>query len=144
YRDDRDNIIADYKPPLALQKATWVDRDGSRQISAGDLVRLEFSKYLQSGQGPLLYTNASPPTAGSDLWFSPDVSVLYFLATSTMASKTEVLIELAANASSTTFFPGSSTVRISPTNTKIKDFAGRNANGSDGEYPCLEVIIKAN
>jgi hypothetical protein len=140
----RDDVIVDYKPPLALQKASWVDVDNDRQISQGDLLRLEFSRYLVEGLGALSYDNASPPAALSDLWFSPDVAVSTMIATSTPASSTEILIEFDANASDTAMFPGSSTVRISPNNTRIKDHSGRFANGTTGEYPGDAVIIKAN
>jgi hypothetical protein len=60
------------------------------------------------------------------------------------ASTTEFLIELTAVASDTSFFPGSSTVGISQTNNRIQDFSERKANGTEGEYPGMEVIIKAD
>lgn len=140
----RDDVIVDYKPPLALQKASWVDSDNDRQVSQGDFLRLEFSRYLVEGLGNMSYDNASPPAAGSDLWFSPDVTVSTLIATSTPASSTELLIEFNATASDTALFPGSSTVRISPSNAQLKDHSGRFANGTAGEYPGDSVIIKAN
>lgn len=138
-----DDVIVDYKPPLALQKASWVDVDNNRQISAGDLLRLEFSRYVVDALGPLTYTNATPPL-GLDLMFSPDVVVSTLIATFTPASSTEILIEFNATASDTALYPGSSTVGISPFNLHIKDHTGRFANGTDGEYPGDVVIIKAN
>jgi len=140
----RDDIIVDYKPPLALQKASWVDVDNNRQVSGGDYLRLEFSRYLVEGLGPLVYDNASPPAGGASLWFSPDVTVSTLIATSTPASSTEILIEFNGLASDTALFAGSSTVRIAPGNTAIKDHTGRFANGTTGEYPGDAVIIKAN
>lgn len=142
-QNPRDDIIADYKPPLALQKATLIDADKDRHISPGDLLRLEFSRYFKDGIA-ITYTNASPPAAGSDLWFSPDVAVSTLIATSTPASSTEILIEFSALASDTSFFPGSSTVRISTANDGILDQMGNGANGTSGEYPGIEVIIKAD
>lgn len=138
----RDDVIVDYKPPLALQKATWVDVDNNRQISGGDFLRLEFSRYVVEDAALLTYDIASPPTG--DLLFSPDVAVTTLIATSTPASTTEILIEFNGTASDTALFPGSSTVRIAPSNSKIKDHSGRFANGTNGEYPGDSVIIKAN
>lgn len=140
----RDDIIVDYKPPLALQKASWVDVDNNRQVSAGDYLRLEFSRYVVEGLGPLSYDNASPPAAGASLWFSPDVVITDLVATSTPASSTEILIEFGALATDESLFAGSSTVRIAPGNNTIRDHTGRFANGTTGEYPGDAVIIKAN
>jgi len=137
-----DDIVTFYKPPLALQKAVWVDGNKDRHVSNGDFLRLEFSRILkETVRTNLGLTNAS--TTG-DLWFSPDVSVTVFnnLASFT-ASNSEFLIELNALASDTALYPGSSTVGISQSNVNIEDFAGRKANGTAGEYPGVEVIIKA-
>ncbi len=141
---ERDDIIVDYKPPLTLQKATWVDIDNNRQISSGDLLRLEFSRFLNaSAPTAITYGNASD--SGDDLWFSPDVNVAYLLATDVPATLTnELLIEFAALASDTTLNLGSSTVGIGLSNDAIKDHSGRKACGTIGEYPAVEVIIKAN
>jgi hypothetical protein len=141
--DTRDDIIVDYKPPLSLQKATWVDNDKNRHISQGDYLRFEFSRYLKSGEA-ISYGNASPAAAGIDLLFSSEVQVANFIATSTPASSTEILVELAAGATDSTFFPGSSTVIVSPTNDNLMDNSNVKANGTSGEYPALEIIIKAN
>ncbi|GAB4283584.1 MAG: hypothetical protein Kow0029_29820 [Candidatus Rifleibacteriota bacterium] len=142
-QDPRDDIVVDYKPPLALQKATIVDADKDRHISPGDFIRLEFSRYFKDGIG-ITYDNASQPAAGADLWFSPDVAVSALIATSTPATSTELLIEFGATASDTAVYPGSSTVRIAPGNDGILDQMGNGANGTDGEYPGIEVIIKAD
>lgn len=137
-----DDIIVDYKPPLTLQRATWVDIDNNRQISDKDLLRLEFSRFLVASDPALVYSNTLVPTG--DLWFSPDVVVTEFGPASFPASSTEILLPFVANASASTFFPGSSTVRVSPSNTRIVDHSGRKANGTTGEYPADAVIIKAN
>jgi prepilin-type N-terminal cleavage/methylation domain-containing protein len=140
---DRDDITVDYKPPLALQKSTWVDVDNNRQISMGDYLRLEFSRFLDaSGTGNLQYTNSS--TTG-DLWFSEDVAIGTLIATGVpTAYTTELLLEFGGTASNTALSLGSSTVGISQTNDVIRDYSGRFGNGTTGEYPGVEVIIKAN
>jgi len=140
---DNDNITVDYKPPLALQKATWVDVDNNRQISAGDYIRIEFSRFLNaSGTGNLQYSNSS---ATADLWFSEDVAIGTLIATGVPTTYgTELLLEFGGTASNTALSLGSSTVGISLTNDVIKDYSGRFANGTDKEYPGAEVIIKAN
>lgn len=143
-QNPNDDIIVDYKPPLTLQKATWVDSDKNRHISGGDYLRLEFSRYLKSGKA-LTYSNASPTAAGIDLQFSSEVVTSNIIATSTpIASSTEILLELASTTTDNTFFPGSSTVRVAPTNDSLMDNSDVKANGTDGEYPSLEVIIKAD
>lgn len=142
--EEIDDIIVDYKPPLALQKATWIDRDNNRMISDGDLLRLEFSRFLKPDQGDLRYTNASPPAAASELWFSPCFVVSTLIATETVGTTTEILIEFNNTASNTAFAPGSSTVRVSPFNEFIMDYADRKAIGVDEYEEGLEVIIKAN
>lgn len=146
YQKDTDDIVAYYKPPLALQKAVWVDGDKDRRISGDDFIRLEFSRIISSetlNAGALTFANASD-TPGADLWFSPDVvtSVINGVA-SYVASTTEILLVLNNTASDTAFNPGSSTVGIAQNNDSIEDYSGRKANGTDGEYPGLEVIIKA-
>lgn len=142
---DRDDITVDYKPPLTLQKATWVDTDNNRQINKDDFLRLEFSRFLATGTGNTTYSNAS--TAGV-LWFSEDVVITTLEATSVPLISgyytNELLIPFNATASDTALNFGSSTVGISFSNTVIKDYSGRKACGSDGEYPAVEVIIKAN
>ncbi len=139
---ETDDIIVDYKPPLTLQRATWIDADHNRQISPADFLRLEFSRYIVTTDTNITVSNASPPTG--DLWASRDVAEVFGIASFTNASTTEMLLLLTAAASDTAFFPGSSTIRISPSNTRIKDHSGRKANGTTGEYPADPVTIKAN
>jgi len=138
-----DDIIVDYKAALTLQKATWVDSDKNRHISVGDFLKIDFSRYLKSGIA-LTYTNASPAAADFDLQFSSEVVIGDMIATDTPASSTELLIEFGATANDNTFFPGSSTIRVSLTNNGLMDNSDVKANGTSGEYPSLEVIIKAD
>ena len=139
-----DDIVVDYKPPLTLQSALWVDSDKNRHISSGDYLKLDFSRYLKSGEA-LTYSNASPTTTGVDLQFSPDVVVGDLIATTTpLASSTELLIELDTTATDNTFFPGSSTVRVALTNDGLMDNSNVKANGTASGSPSLEVIIKAD
>jgi len=141
---ERDNITVDYKPPLTLQKATWVDTDNNRQISAKDFLRLEFSRFL-SASAPTAITYGNSSDSAHPLWFSQDVNVNYLVATDVPATLTkELLIEFALNASDTTLNFGSSTVGVGLNNQSIKDHSGRKACGTQGEYPAVEVIIKAN
>jgi prepilin-type N-terminal cleavage/methylation domain-containing protein len=144
YQKETDDIVVYYKPPLALQKAVWVDGNKDRHISQDDFIRLEFSRIISSetlNMAPLVLSNSSDT---GDLWFSRDVvtSVINSVASYT-ASSTELLLVLNNTASDTAFYPGSSTVGIARTNQRIEDYSGRKANGTDGEYPGLEVIIKA-
>ncbi len=144
---DRDDIIVDYKPPLTLQRATWVDIDNNRAISGKDILRLEFSRNIVASVTTLSYANASPPAAGSALWFSPDVDLSIFQPVASFPASSPEILLLFTNpniASGAAFFTGSSTVRISPSNLVIKDYSDRLANGSDGEAPADPVIIKAN
>ncbi|MBU1107573.1 MAG: prepilin-type N-terminal cleavage/methylation domain-containing protein [Candidatus Riflebacteria bacterium] len=141
---DRDDIIVDYKPPLALQKATWVDTDNNRQVSGGDYLRLEFSRFLNaSGTAGIDYGISS--AAACDLWFSEDVVIGTLIATGVPTTySTELLIEFNNTASDTALSLGSSTVGIAFFNDAIKDYSDRFANGTKNEYPGVEVIIKAN
>lgn len=144
YSKETDDIVTFYKPPLALQKAVWVDADKDRHISQKDFLRLEFSRILKpDGLATLAGADYQNASNSGQLWFSPDVALSIFGPASYTASSSEFLIEFNVNASDTAFYPGSSTVGISQTNTKIEDFAGRKANGTTGEYPGIEVIIKA-
>lgn len=139
---DRDNITVDYKPPLTLQKATWVDSDNNRQISPDDMLRLEFSRFIATGPGTIDYSSASNT---GDLWFSEDVHLGSFaLATLSASITNEILIYFSGAASSTSLNLGSSTVGVAFQNDIILDYSGREACGSEGEYPAVEVIIKAN
>ncbi len=142
YSSERDDLIVDYKPPLTLQRATWVDLDNNRQISRRDIMRLEFSRYIVASDTNLTFAVSSE--TASDLLFSSEVDVSSFLIASFPASAPEILIYFTETASTTAFYPGSSTVRIAPTNTRIVDHSGRKANGSEGEFPADPVIIKAN
>lgn len=144
---DRDDIIVDYKPPLTLQRATWVDIDNNRAISGKDLLRLEFSRNVIASNTTLVYTNSSPPAAISDLWFSPDVDLSLFQTVASFPASSPEILLLFNNpglASGSPFFPGSSTVRIAPKNQAIMDYSARKANGSDGEAPADPIVIKAN
>jgi prepilin-type N-terminal cleavage/methylation domain-containing protein len=145
YKKDTDDIVVFYKPPLALQKAVWVDANKDRKVNQDDFLKLEFSRILDpvllNPGTQLLYSNSSDT---GDLWFSDCVHLPSLGVASHTASTTEFLIELTAVASDTYFFPGSSTVGISQTNNRIQDFSERKANGTEGEYPGMEVIIKAD
>lgn len=143
YSKNTDDIVTFYKPPLALQKAVWVDADKDRHITQNDFLRLEFSRILKTTNlGALSYGTASN-AAGIDLWFSPEVNVADFGVASYTASSSEFLILLNASVNDQSFYPGSTTVGIAQANDSIEDFAGRKANGTTGEYPGIEVIIKA-
>jgi prepilin-type N-terminal cleavage/methylation domain-containing protein len=144
YQKETDDLVVYYKPPLALQKAIWVDADKDRHISSDDFIKLSFSRILKTDLIPTLTYSTSSDSM--DLWFSPDVAIGVLGIASHTASTTEILIPLDGGvlASDTAFYPGSSTVGISATNTKIEDFSGRKANGTTGEYPGIEVTIKAD
>lgn len=134
-----DDIIVDYEPPLALQKATWIDADNNIHISPGDLLKLEFSKPLLASRAVLL-TNASS-TVDADLVFSREVVVSNMVASITMASSTDLYLSI-LESNDDTFFPGSSTVMVAEKNKNIVDYAGRPANGTAGQFPGLEVTIQ--
>lgn len=136
--DPKDDITVDYKPPLALQKVSWVDATNDNHVNTGDLVRFQFSRMLNGSQ-PITFTNI-PNTAG-DLLFSSEVQVGQFLATTTITSSTEFLVAISGSG---TFMPGSSTVRVASGNVNLRDIAGRKANGTAGEYPALDVVILGN
>lgn len=143
HQDPRDDIVVDYLPALTLNKATWVDSDHNRHITGGDLLRLEFTRYLQAGLP--INLGASTTAGAADLWFSSEVRYTDFVATLTPASSTELWLELAtATANDTTFFPGSSTVMVASTNVNLIDYGNRKANGTGGQFPGLEVLIKAD
>lgn len=140
HTDPRDDLIVDYKPALALQKAFWVDVDNNRHVTGGDLLRLEFSRNLLGSQ---TFTWAVYPDNTRDLQFSSEVRVADLVATMTISSSSVVFIALGGTADDSTFYPGSSTVRIASGNVNLKDAAipPRKAAGSTGEYPGLEVLI---
>lgn len=135
-----DDILVDYEPPLALQKAIWIDADNNLHISTGDLLKLEFSRPLQASRSVLL-TTASPPT-GADLLFSAEVLVSNLVASITIASSSDVYLNI-RNSDDNTFFPGSSTVRVGEDNKNLVDYAGRPANGTAKQFPGLEVTIQS-
>lgn len=136
-----DDVLVDYEPPLALQKASWIDMDNNLHITTGDLLRLEFSKMLQATKTAVL-TNASPTPGGTDLQFSSEVLVGNMTASMTVASSSDVYLRISAF-DDNSFFPGSSTVRVAPTNLNLLDNAGRLANGSNGQYQGMEVTIQS-
>lgn len=144
--DPRDDIVVDYLPSLALTKATWVDADHNRHITASDGLRLEFTRFLLPGQS-ITYTNdpVAASASGPSLLFSPEVKVGQLGATATplVATISELWIPILSN-DDTIFFPGSSTVRVASGNVSLKDFSGRPANGTAGQFPGMEVIIKAD
>ena len=138
--DPRDDIVVDYKPALTLQKAFWIDNDNNRHVSSGDLLRLEFTRNLLGSQ---TFFTAVYPDASKDLQFSSEVRLADLLATTTISSSSLVFIALGGSANDSTFFPGSSTVRVASGNVNLVDAAvpPRKAAGSTGEYPGLEVLI---
>lgn len=146
-----DDIVVDYKSPLTLQKAVWVDSDNSQYVSASDVIRIEFSRMLRPSTTNLRYSR-NPADANADLFFSSDVDVNLLVATFTPASTTFILIPVANGATPNTFYPGSSTVRIASSNDFLRDAspnlfggkAGRPANGTLGQYPGLDIVIQGN
>lgn len=140
--DPRDDLIVDYKPPLVLQKAVWVDSNNDARVTASDIVRLEFSKYLVPGN-PI--NMGIDPNGAIDLCFSPEVRVSDLIATITPSSATEVLLYVNAipAGSPDSFYPGSSTVRVASGNVNLYDIASRPANGTYGAFKGMEVVIKS-
>jgi prepilin-type N-terminal cleavage/methylation domain-containing protein len=138
--DANDDIIMDFKPPLTLTKAVWVDGDNNSHITASDAIRLEFTRLLEPGK---TLTFSSVPGANVDLIFSPEVKHGSVIATQTPSSLTYLLLPIGAN-DDTIFFPGSSTVQVASGNVNLIDLSGRKAAGSQGEYPSLPVIIQGN
>ncbi|MBQ2594412.1 MAG: prepilin-type N-terminal cleavage/methylation domain-containing protein [Candidatus Riflebacteria bacterium] len=140
-----DDIKVEYKPPLTLQKATWLDLDNNNHISRNDIIRLQFSRCLYADElgapvNQVSLTNASPAAAGSDIWFTEDVDAAFLsqIVASYPASSSEILLILPAPAVDNPFYPGSSSIRVSPNNTKLTDWVDladgsgkRKANGSD-------------
>ncbi|NLI76639.1 MAG: prepilin-type N-terminal cleavage/methylation domain-containing protein [Candidatus Riflebacteria bacterium] len=147
HQDPRDDIVVDYLPALSLNKATWVDADHNRHITQNDLLRLEFTRFLQPiATGGILFGGgvASTPADSTDLLFSNDVDTTDFISDGLTGSSTELWLRMGATADDTTFFPGSSTVRVASGNVHLQDFANRLANGTKGQFPGLEVLIKAD
>lgn len=157
YLDDMDNIKAEYKPALTLQKATWIDTDNNNSISKYDKIKLDFSRCLYDYDGvpqSLSYFNGDVATATSgDLWFSPDVDITCFESVASFpASSSYILLSFTGtdiDKLQKCFAPGSSAVRISQKNTKICDWvelpasAGRRlANGTEGYDPVDWIKIK--
>lgn len=139
-----DDIVVDYKPPLALVRATWIDGDNNQHISSSDSIRLEFTRPMTPSVGDLTLSNL--PAGLGDLSFSSEVNLVNLVATQTPASTTELYIRInpvGLNLDST-FFPGSSTVRVASSNVLLIDVAGRKANGSTGQYGVVETTIQAN
>ena len=140
-----DDIRVEYKPPLTLQKATWLDLDNNTHISRNDIIRLQFSRCLYADElgapvSQLVISNASPAAAGSDLWVTEDVDAAFLagIVASYPASSSEVLLILPTPAVEYPFYPGSSSIRVSPKNTRLTDWVDmadgsgkRKANGSD-------------
>jgi len=136
--DPRDDIIVDFMPPLALQRALWIDGNHDMHVGTGDLLRLEFSRVMI---GSLSVSVGKWPDDTKDLMFSQEVQVTHFTpATTTITSWTEFLLPINGT---DTFFPGSSTVRVASGNLNLKDLANRTANGTRGQFPGLDVVIQA-
>lgn len=138
--DPKDDLIIDYKPPLALQRAGWIDGNHDQHVGIGDLLRLEFSRIMVGSRSVSLTTN---PLGAGDLLFSQEVKVggADLVATTTISSSTEIYFAIVGTDS---FFPGSSTVRVASSNVNLTDLSGRKANGTSGEFPGMEVTIQAN
>lgn len=154
---DYDDIIVEYKPPLTLQKATWLDRDNNSRVSGRDIIRLEFSRCLYSDEAGAPVTSlsfaaaplsATPPT---DLWFTDDVDAIFLggVTASFTASTSEVLLMLPEPAVENPFYPGSSSIRVCPNNTRLTDWVDladgsgkRKANGSNNTDPVDWIRIR--
>ena len=151
-----DDIRVEYKPPLTLQKATWLDLDNNTHISRNDIIRLQFSRCLYADEfgapaNQIVISNASPADAGSDLWVTEDVDSAFIagIVASYPASSSEILLILPTPAVDNPFYPGSSSIRVSPSNSKITDWVDladgsgkRKANGSDNTDDVDWIRIK--
>lgn len=158
---DFDDIIVDYKPPLTLIKASWVDSDNNKTISSSDFLRLEFSRFLATGtatdttgvsdfrltvDGTFTFGDEAASST-STLWFSDDVDFNNLCKTASWtnqpdASTTEILFKFVDNASPTALFPGSSTVCVGGGNKFLIDYQGRYAAGTKNEPPAVPVVIQ--
>ncbi len=152
-----DDLIVEYKPVLTLQKATWLDLDNNRYVGRGDIIKLDFSRCIYGDEtgnpiNSISLTNASPPAGGSDLWFTEDVDAAFLagLVASYPASSSQILLMVTVDPTAEhPFYPGSSAIRISPSNTKITDWVEkadgsgkRLAKGSEGSDPVDWIKIK--
>lgn len=140
HTNPRDRIVVDYKPPLALQKAIWLDLDRNRMVSASDVVRLEFSRLVAPNRPVLLGSETTSP-ANVDLLFSPEVRIADFIATHTPTTSNFIYLPIGSGANSTTFFPGSSTVRVASGNANIVDYNDNPAAGTREGFPGQELTI---
>lgn len=142
---DYDDLVVEYKPPLTLQKATWLDLDNNSHISAKDMIRLQFSRCIyeetEGTLGPSITIGKGPETATptTDLWFTDDVDAAFLsgIVASFTASSTDILLILPTPTVDNPFYPGSSSIRIGPDNIHIRDWVEladgsgyRKANGS--------------
>lgn len=142
YTNRRDDIVVSYKPPLSLQKATWIDIDNNRLVSNGDILRLEFSHFIYPDQQ--LYFTASSTASPSSLLFSSCVDIVKFLEASTLATSTDIILEFSGISNPhalNILAPGSSTVRVAPNNQEIMDYNKRPALGTDNLEKGFEVRI---
>lgn len=140
-----DDIVVEYKPPLTLLKATWLDLDNNNHISASDAIRLQFSRSIHSDEtgSPVtgVKVSAASPAAdpGYDIWVTTDCDQTFFdsVTASFTASSTDILLFLPTPTVDNPFYPGSSSIRIHPKNDRIRDCVKlangdyRKANGSD-------------
>lgn len=150
-----DDIVVEYKPPLTLLKATWLDLDNNNHISLNDAIRLQFSRSIHSDEtgspvNGVTFTIASPAVS-DDLWLTEDCDIAFFngLTASFTASSTDILLFVTtAPTVDNPFYPGSSSIRISPQNDRIRDCVKlpddsyRKANGSEGTDDVDWIRIK--
>lgn len=158
-----DDIKVEYKPPLTLLKATWLDMDNNSHITKNDIIRLEFSRCLYDGNNDSTYFNAltygkkvdDTSTPSTSLIFTGDVDDSFLvnleIATYT-ASSSELLLRITGVDVDNPFYPGSTSMRVGPSNNILKDWVElpdtgsgidhRKANGSEGTDDVDWIRIK--
>lgn len=125
-----DDVIVDFRPPLALSKVYWEDTNGSGAVSAGDSIILKFTRPVDKTTPAdfLSRDNYGYPAAGAFTSGWPaadaDFSAVGFsnndmTVTLTMADTTNIA------AGATLFVPGKDSISILNANAnKIEDAAG--------------------
>lgn len=70
--DTTDYFSLDFRPPLAVSKAYWIDADKDGLVSDGDNISMRFTRPCSSAGAAADWTIASPAATGSTVTVSTD------------------------------------------------------------------------
>lgn len=129
-----DNIAVDFRPPLAMTKAYWIDADKSGTVNDGDQIRCKFTRPLDNSLAPdeadfQVFVGAGPAALFT--------AAAYAFDTDTRGGILTITTVGAGNA----FTPGRDTLNILAASTEVHDLCDPPYSAAAGGNICKANLV---